>query len=579
MKDPIQQLREDLIRAQDLLVQGEFFSFSPEEKQSLVENARQLLHKLDTFVGTSLTVGLVGGTGVGKSTLMNALAGSEIASTSHRRPHTHEVLIYRHSAVPLPPALQTTSAPWHEFTHEVDSVRQVLLCDLPDFDSLVRENRQRVVDFLEHLDVLVWVTSPEKYADAKFYDFLRSVPKAKQNFYFVLNKGDILLAGDETSQPDYEQQTRVIERFREHIRENGITDPTVYILSAREAEESSSFATWNQFPSFRHHIFQERDAKEITAIKAANLDVEVRELLSIFEQEALKLKVLDQVLGDFIERIERERPEWVQAGRTTLDLWLTRHMKDEILSQLADASPLVGPAYGLAALAQATEKWTGKKGENRVDADCAFLPPQDISLTLKQQMERVENRMINQFLSRGLPSPMIKRFNEVFDVGKKWEDLAERLRTFLEMRFVNREPLSFRGFRVTQYVIYLLIFLFFLLGLAGDIAWRNLSHGFHSVGLIEIFFVATQRLFSPPGLAALGSYAVLNLFFGFRFYNRYKKLLQQRSQQIIESLKTEAGKIWEEELDGIIKHLTRYRHELNAQMSTISVLQEIRTGK
>jgi len=36
----------------------------------------------------------------------------------------------------------------------------------------------------------VWIISPEKYADERFYEFLKIVPKAKQNFYFVFNKNE-----------------------------------------------------------------------------------------------------------------------------------------------------------------------------------------------------------------------------------------------------------------------------------------------------------------------------------------------------------------------------------------------------
>ena len=63
--------------------------------------------------------------------------------------------------------------------NEAEAVRHLLLCDLPDFDSLLTGHREQVVQFLEHLDILVWTTTPEKYADERFYAFLREVPKAR----------------------------------------------------------------------------------------------------------------------------------------------------------------------------------------------------------------------------------------------------------------------------------------------------------------------------------------------------------------------------------------------------------------
>jgi len=88
-----------------------------------------------------------------------------------------------------------------------------------------------------------------------------------------------------------------------------------------------------------------------------------------------------------------------------------------------------------------------------------------------------------------------------------------------------------------------------------------------------------QHLFSPTGLAALGSYILLNLFFAFRFYARFKKLLQRHTQKFIESLKSELTKVWEMELDSIIQQLKDYDQELNTRMSAIAVLHEGRPEK
>src|SRR5437899_6217830 len=56
-----------------------------------------------------LVVMLMGGTGVGKSTLLNALAGSPIAQSSFTRPTTRDPVVYFHQSVRserLDPALR-----------------------------------------------------------------------------------------------------------------------------------------------------------------------------------------------------------------------------------------------------------------------------------------------------------------------------------------------------------------------------------------------------------------------------------------------------------------------------------------
>jgi GTPase Era involved in 16S rRNA processing len=574
MKHPVQLLESQLNRIRDLLDQGSFFSVTAEERQSLRGEVQSLATKVAAIEDGFLTIGLLGGTGVGKSTLMNALAGSRIASTSHRRPHTDEVLIYRHVAANPLPALDLGDIPWQEITHESHAIRQILLCDLPDFDSLMGEHRRHVQHFLEHLDVLVWVTSPEKYADGRFYEFLETVPKAKQNFYFLLNKADLLFDG-ETLETGYEQMASVGRSFQEHVKASGIVEPLFFALAAEKVLASDQLAPWNQFPAFRQQIFQQRDIKQITAIKAANLDVEVQQLLSAFQKEILNLKDFERILEGSVKELREKHASWVKAGEQTIDLWLKNHIRPEILSNRSDLSSLLGPGYTLALFLQEWQKRFTE--ERKMPSDLSLLTlPEEIAVSFRRRIEWLQDRLDHHILRKNLASSFRKRLREVLDVSKTFEDLGERFSEVLALRLSEPSWPSFWGFRGLQSLTYLLLLAFFLLAIGGQTAWREVIADPGATSIFHLLLSGIHTLFSTKGLAALGSYALLNLFFAIRFYRRYKKLSRQVTQQIIESLKVGLGTVWKEELDSILDDLNQFRADIRSHIAAISALRQER---
>ena len=63
------------------------------------------------------------------------------------------------------------SAPSGEPTDEpAGSLDGLVLLDLPDFDSREMSHRSEAERVLELVDVFVWVTDPQKYADALLHD-------------------------------------------------------------------------------------------------------------------------------------------------------------------------------------------------------------------------------------------------------------------------------------------------------------------------------------------------------------------------------------------------------------------------
>lgn len=170
-----------------------------------VAAARAVVDKIGERIskaGNHTVVALAGATGSGKSSLFNALVGSEVAVVGARRPTTSrpvaavwgdedatELLDWLSVAQRHHVAAQATDAtnatPW--------TLDGLVLLDLPDFDSRVVAHRVESERVLELVDVFVWVTDPQKYADARLHDdYLRVLATHDAVTVVVLNQADRL---------------------------------------------------------------------------------------------------------------------------------------------------------------------------------------------------------------------------------------------------------------------------------------------------------------------------------------------------------------------------------------------------
>jgi energy-coupling factor transporter ATP-binding protein EcfA2 len=166
-----------------------------------------------------LVVMLMGGTGVGKSTLLNALAGGTIAQASFTRPTTRDPVVYYHESVRperLDPALRYCRL----VPHNRPSLEQKILVDTPDLDSNDLANRDKLAHVLPVADVLLYVGSQEKYHDKLGWElFLHQ--RRRRAFAFVLNKWDrCQIAGATGLRPDQ-------DLFRD-LQSEGFQNPLIF---------------------------------------------------------------------------------------------------------------------------------------------------------------------------------------------------------------------------------------------------------------------------------------------------------------------------------------------------------------
>jgi hypothetical protein len=190
-EDPLQRCLSSLLEAAEA---ADALGIPTDRVRAAHDDAsRRLGFPSDVYV-----LALVGGTGVGKSSLLNALARADVSQVSVRRPTTDQPIAWipsdeGHALMPLLEWLGVAEVR----EHEASTLGIVAVLDLPDMDSVAAAHRERVEAILPKVDAVAWVTDLEKYGDAVLHDtFLRTwVPRLDRQA-MIVNKADRLSADD-----------------------------------------------------------------------------------------------------------------------------------------------------------------------------------------------------------------------------------------------------------------------------------------------------------------------------------------------------------------------------------------------
>ena len=193
--------------------------------------ATEVTDKVDErtrLVGGHTVVALAGATGSGKSSLFNALVGAEVAQAGMRRPTTSTPTAGVWGEEPVGELLDWLEVGARHSVDGSDELEGLVLLDLPDFDSRESANREEARRVLELVDVFVWVTDPQKYADAVLHDEYVSVLRDYGAVTLVvLNQAD-RLKGDGVERVSADL-ARLLER-------DGVPDAKVVATSTKTGQ-------------------------------------------------------------------------------------------------------------------------------------------------------------------------------------------------------------------------------------------------------------------------------------------------------------------------------------------------------
>ncbi|AKK02280.1 GTPase family protein [Corynebacterium epidermidicanis] len=212
--------------------------------------------------GDHTVVGFFGATGSGKTSLFNAVVGENLGQAAARRPTTSSPL-----AAIWHPEGSEELLDWLEVedrrTRPGDFTKKagpLILLDLPDFDSVEPVHREIATRLAGQVDVLVWVTDPEKYADAIIHDdFIRPHALHSDITLAVLNKSDRLSETD--------RQT-VSRSYAQLLSDDGLRNVTVISTSATTGYGIDELRTAIAQVSAEHTAQQRRIEADIDAATA-----------------------------------------------------------------------------------------------------------------------------------------------------------------------------------------------------------------------------------------------------------------------------------------------------------------------
>ena len=265
----VQRLREAISHYQHL--QEDWGKYLPSLSDALTDKLNDLEAEVKQVLPLRLL--LIGGSGVGKSTLLNRLAGEEVTRSSDLyRAHTSGFTVYAHQngidelRASLPPSLLdllNLHATW--ITHQLQEMEHLWVIDSPDIDSIVTRHRELTVKLLAEVELPVVVTSPQKYRDTDCVNVLKLIDH-RRPFLFVLNQLDTLFP---------EEREDVLLDCEMLLREEQFNRVVFVGMSAKKSEGEGILR-------LRKYLSHELDEHERTRIRRTYLGQRLAELAQPF---------------------------------------------------------------------------------------------------------------------------------------------------------------------------------------------------------------------------------------------------------------------------------------------------------
>ncbi len=384
-------------------------------------------------------VALAGATGSGKSSLFNQLIGTDVAMIGVRRPTTATPTAAVWGSDPATALLDWLKVGTRHLVGDSPSgagleLDGLVLLDLPDFDSLEETHRLEVDRLLDLVDVFIWVTDPQKYADARLHEeYVARLSAHDAVTLVVLNQADRLT---------FEMVAACHKDLVRLLSADGVIDPEVIITSAIDGSGVVDLChRISEIVATRNAAVRRLDSDLRSMAKVLRAGVADSEPSLDDQSDARLVEALERAAGIpvILDAVERD---YQRASRSRSGWPLTRWVKGLRASPLK----LLRLNQGASARSEGISE-----PDVRLVLGRSSLPP---ATPAARSAVALATRELGDLAGQGLPQPWVDAVTDA--VAPPRDDLADALdQAVFATSLRARNPLWWTIFGMLQWVFFL----------------------------------------------------------------------------------------------------------------------------
>lgn len=295
--------------------------------RSLVTRLLQRVDSVRFRLESPLVVATFGGTGTGKSSLVNALVGEEVTRSGRERPTTTVPILLIHPDLE-PEALGIDLSQFSIRPVDSPLLRDIVLIDCPDPDTSetasTGSNLAMLRNLLPQCDVLLYTSTQQKYRSARIVDELADAASGCR-LVFVQTHADL----EEDIRDDWKS-----------CLSDAYDVPEMFFVNSLEAlsDQQQGHAPRGEFGRLTRLLSEELDTSRRVEIRRANL-----------------IELLQEALAECRQEYDATLPA-VRELQVALELQRQR-VKESLTQQLTDELMVNRSLWERRLLGAVTDRW------------------------------------------------------------------------------------------------------------------------------------------------------------------------------------------------------------------------------